>query len=170
MKNENNRIIWIFIGSIFALIIGIITYINFPNTFQGINDSSDVTNTLDTYDAVNQISTLSLSVENNTLITDEGDLFIFRGVTSNAFRFKSMYENSDTLMRRINQISAWGINAIQFYLNPEIFDTNNSLSEERFKTLYEIIQWGKERNIHIVLSPVNDVTWVNGKHQARKKV
>lgn len=115
--------------------------------------------------AVNERETDSLSVRGNTLVTARGVPFLFHGVTSNVFRWSWPNENFHTteeIATRFELVRQWGANAIQLYLNLDLFDMATDKGKDTMRVLEQVVDWGRKRGVWIILTPVNDVSWKSG--------
>lgn len=102
-----------------------------------------------------------LYVKGEKLYTENGNSIVLRGLTAEVFRWERGEISMDEFFRRLELIKLWGINAIQLYINPRLFDIQMKNSVQRMRELDKVIKWGKDNNIYIIINPVNDIVWKN---------
>lgn len=101
-------------------------------------------------------------IEDNKLFLQNGDPFIFRGITSNYFRYKkgsTYFTTVEELLAGMEEVYGWGANTFQLYLKPELFNPDDPDGLEYMNELKQTIEWAYNKNVWIILNPVNDVRW-----------
>lgn len=115
----------------------------------------------------------NLFVSGNSVFGEDGKAFIFRGVTSNAFRYtweKLGFNSIHEILFRFQQVHDWGANTIQLYLDPDRFDTSTEQGLAMKQHLATVLRWGAKNCIQMILNPVNDDAWgVDIFHPAQPK-
>lgn len=103
----------------------------------------------------------NISTQNATIVSSSGKPIILRGITSEVFRWDTKQQNSnkEVITKRLEMVKPWGINALQLYINPELFETDSQNESAIMKQLTDVINWAKHNSIYVVLIPVNEITW-----------
>lgn len=103
----------------------------------------------------------NLTVQNGRIITSAGIPLTLRGVTLELFRWSPNRRivPFEDVMDRLTTAQSWGINALQLYVNPSLFEPGLEYSDEMMKELAAVVAWAKRNGVYVVIIPVNEIVW-----------
>ena len=90
----------------------------------------------------------------------------FKGVTSDYFRFndgRNVTKSVSGLEADLATTRSWGVNAVQLYVSKDLAGGENATSSAYTSDLQSVIDWCKENGMWVIINPVTETPWVNGK-------
>lgn len=98
----------------------------------------------------------SLSAQGTNIVRNDTKQPVqLKGITSNAFRYPGLYSpstaeetiNMSDLINRLSIVKGWGINTVNFYLDP-------SLTQKNISSLDTVVDWAQKNGMYVILNPI----------------